>query len=101
MKRLLFCVVCLFTMFTLSTAEAQNWNRGYNPNPAWCPPKPRTNYSTGMEPGSFLNPYTIKDRNSGRTYTIRPEFPSSSFGIPAPDWMAPGTSMNPWVIEAR
>ena len=97
MKRLLFCVVCLFTMSILSTADAQNLNWGYNSNPAWCPPQPRT----GFEPGSYLNPYTVRDGRTGRTFTVRPTFPTFNNRSRTNDLMEPGSILNPWVIEGR
>ena len=52
-------------------------------------------------PGSYFNPYVIKDGSTGRTYEIRSKYPSFNQGNQGFNLLEPGTRYNPWVVEEK
>ena len=48
--------------------------------------------------GSYLNPYQVRDKSTGKTWTVRPKYPD--FGDRSGAF-APGSYLNPMVIEEK
>ena len=51
-----------------------------------------------FQPGSWENPYQIKDKSTGQTWEVKPKYPS--YGGRS-DSFSPGTFYNPWEIQEK
>ena len=96
MKKLtVFLAMAAVVLFT-GTAWAQN-NR-FEVAPRFPSPSPNPYIPNPNPPGSYFNPYVIRNQQTGKEWEVRPTYPTSNRrNDPNPA----GSYFNPWVVEER